>query len=109
MLSRTAAETKTLIAEKREHLAALAAEGSIRELACAVNEIAYFEGAHLVRSTYERSMENGLETDETLEILTDLLLRGADDTWSGRANDANRAYFDGVRETAAYVMRRLRH
>ena len=108
MQNRTAAMTETLIAEKREHLAVLAAEGRTGDLARTVNEIAALEGAHLVRKTDERSMVNGLEVDERLEVLTDLLLRGADDTWSGRTNDANRAYFDGVRETAAFVMRRLR-
>ena len=108
MMNRTAAMTETLIAEKREHLAVLAAECRVSDLARTVNEIAALEGAHLVRKTDERSMVNGLEVDERLEVLTDLLLRGADDTWSGRTNDANRAYFDGVRETAAFVMRRLR-
>ena len=109
MQNRTAAMTETLIAEKRAYLAALAAEGRIGDLARTVNEIAALEGAHLVRATDERSMVNGLETDERLEVLTDLLLRGADDTWSGRTNDVNRAHFDGIRETASVIMRRLRY
>lgn len=108
MQNRTVAMTETLIAEKRAYLAELAAEGRISDLARTVNDIAYFEGARLVRATDERAMVNGLEVDERLELLTDLLTRGADDQWSGRTNDANRAYFDGVRETAAFVMRRLR-
>lgn len=107
MLAKNAAEIADRIAEKRARLATLATDGApTRELASAVNEIAYYEGAHTVFATVERMAD--LDADERIEIITDMLVRGADDTWSGRGNDTNRAHFDGVRETAALVLRRLR-
>lgn len=107
MLAKTAAEIADRITEKRAHLAALATDGApVRDLTFTVNEIAYYEGAHTVFATVERMAD--LDADERMEVVTDMLVRGADDQWSGRANDANRAHYDGVRETAALVLRRLR-
>lgn len=43
---------------------------------------------------------------EVLEVALDLMLSGADDSWSGRGNDAKRARFDGIR-SACSDMRHL--
>lgn len=39
------------------------------------------------------------------EAVTGLLLATPNDTWSGRRNDARRAFADGLREAAAYLIR----
>lgn len=38
------------------------------------------------------------------DLLTARLLRGADDEWSGRGNDARRSRFDGFREEARKIL-----
>jgi len=51
--------------------------------------------------------ENREITDcEIDDVIIDLLIAGADDTWSGRGNDIRRARFDGIRE-ACKKMRNL--
>lgn len=49
--------------------------------------------------------KSGVEITEAqvMQVVMDLLTRGADDTWSGRGNDVKRAYFDGVRSAATRV------
>ena len=39
--------------------------------------------------------------------LTSHVLRGADDTWSGRANDSRRRRFDGTRDATKWVLSNL--
>lgn len=70
-----------------------------RSLANSVNRLAEAEGYVYADAVidYALAHENGgvqAARDEAM----DLLARGADDSWSGRANDNRRAYFDGVRE-----------
>lgn len=43
---------------------------------------------------------NGLTIEQCKEQLIKKLLRGADDSWSGRTNDVLRAEFDGFRRAA---------
>ena len=50
-------------------------------------------GAIRVRAFTRLTLENGGDPRDTW---LEMLRSGADDTWSGRGNDARRAYFDGV-------------
>jgi hypothetical protein len=79
-----------------------------------LNEVAEAQGALTVVAEYEEVLDYTQDADEfdpvkanlaVIETLTRIVLRGADDTWSGRGNDARRAYFDGVRETADDLLR----
>lgn len=55
---------------------------------------------------------NNVETEaeairESMRLATDILIRGADDGWSGRSNDLQRAFFDGQRreiQTLKYLV-----
>lgn len=105
----TAEAAKVVAQQARDHLAELAQTGRFDELAYAVNAVAKAEGVHLAHVTAERAATNGLDLHEQIEVVTDLLLRGADDTWSGRLNDTNRAHADGVREAASRLLSKLRH
>lgn len=64
-----------------------------------------------ILSIVEYGRRNDVDTDETIEevtgLLQDLLLRGADDSWSGRANDGRRARFDGTREAVRWAIKRV--
>lgn len=109
MFTKTAAAAQDLIERKRASLATLATEGAaIRDITHTVNEIARTEGEWTVLATDEKMAANGLDTAERIEVITDLLLRGADDSWSGRGNDTQRAHYDGIRDAASTVLNRLR-
>jgi hypothetical protein len=43
-----------------------------------------------------------------LDLVADLATQNPDDTWSGRGNDARRAYNDGRRDVLQYIARQLR-
>lgn len=51
-----------------------------------------------VRTTTKYVIENGGDEATILNAWLILLISGPDDSWSGRGNDARRAYFDGVRD-----------
>lgn len=54
------------------------------------------EGRRSVQARYDVSIENGGEPREVaLYLARTLALRGADDTWSGRTNDARRVFHEG--------------
>lgn len=76
-------------------------------LASLVNKIAHAQGVWHVLARTERASDNGLGDMEMLEMLSDLLVTGADDSWSGRGNDANRARFDGIREAVGRANSRI--
>lgn len=76
-------------------LADMATDGVRSEqLASVLVRLAEAEG----RLTVARQINALKDNPDALdEAFTRLLLRGADDGWSGRTNDVRRAYFDGVR------------
>ena len=87
----------------RAHLAAVAIDGSSRDIAQASCAVAVTLGALEVAERVAK-----LEQDSSVtRYLVGLLTRGADDTWSGRGNDVARAHYDGVREEAAYHLDKL--
>lgn len=49
------------------------------------------------------SREEATEVTFLMDV-ADLLGRGSDDSWSGRGNDAQRAFFDGVRRSIERVV-----
>lgn len=53
----------------------------------------------------EKGWDDALIVAQKLNTLTELALRRVDDTWSGRTNDAKRAYADGWREAVETVWR----
>lgn len=62
-----------------------------------------------IQATVRYFEREGLELTDAavLETIVEILSRGADDVWSGRANDVRRARFDGVRNactTAKYLV-----
>lgn len=73
----------------------------------AANTLAQAEGALSFWARMENVASNFEARGEELtqivatNMAMDILTRGADDTWSGRGNDINRARFDGIRQAAA--------
>ena len=55
-------------------------------------------GTDLAGSRAARTAKRTDDPAEIMEVLAEDLLVGADDTWSGRRNDAARADFDGFRK-----------
>lgn len=83
----------------RERLVTAATEGqSADELATIVEAITRAEAVARLRYSVGRMLANGSNTNEIEAYLTDRLIAGADDTFSGRGNDLKRAAFDAVRD-----------
>ena len=81
---------------------------STHRLADYVNEVEEWQGVVAVFAEWERSLTHIAEFDgdasperielEKWKVLTRMALKDTDDTWSGRCNDARRAYADGRRK-----------
>ena len=88
--------------EAREKLARDAANCSSHDLAYGLAKLAENEGRLFVFAEVVRLAEAGKE-DQVIHFLMMHATRGAEDSWSGRTNDAARSRFDGmlaaVRET----------
>lgn len=101
---KTADDAKAMLADAQHALVKAATEGTHR-LADYVNEVESWSGVVSVMVEWERGLEHiaefaGDATPDRIKIeqwklLTRLALRGADDSWSGRGNDAKRANHDG--------------
>lgn len=82
-------------------LAAAATAGELaHSLAAKVNHVAEIEGWLYAVEYLEQFPDPAAQATEAAE----LLLRGADDTWSGRRNDVARARFDGLRDGVRFAM-----
>jgi hypothetical protein len=57
----------------------------------------------------EKGWGETLVVAEKLNVLVKLALRKVDDTWSGRGNDAKRAYADGWRDAVDAAFRSVQH
>lgn len=87
---------------------------STDELSNRTNALASAKGAAEAWTIVQMLLERCADIDTDLMLddvdaviknhLTRKLLRGADDTWSGRGNDAKRSEFDGFREAAERIM-----
>lgn len=80
----------------REVLSLAVAEGK-RYIALLVHDV--------VKGWTEEGLSDGEIAHKINEAVLPVVLQGPDDTWSGRSNDARRAYFDGVRQAAQQVVR----
>lgn len=99
---------EALVKDLRSGLALEVTNGARPEsLATSLNRVAEAEGRLFVYRSAEQfvvnataAAEDGADdvsgADVRDHLLTSVVLRGPDDGWSGRTNDARRAYFDGV-------------
>ena len=117
----TAADTTYRLTRRAQHATAavLAAREAIltavtealpfEQINRAVLSLAYAEGAEAYWALMLHNAEYVTDHDGNDENVTaslqrstlKLLATGANDTWSGRGNDAQRARFDGLRDAAA--------
>lgn len=99
------------LAAIRSGAATMAADAgtSAEDWARFANKVAEAEGAASVwariNNMVAHSVNQGVEVTEAMlaEVVADMLINGADDSWSGRTNDVKRARFDGVRSAASNV------
>ena len=81
--------------EAREKLARDAAKSTAHDLAYGLARLAEYEGHLYVLTEVVRLIEAG-KADQINAWLMMQATRGAEDSWSGRSNDAARSRFDGV-------------
>lgn len=102
----------------RESLVTMAqGRGRAEDLAAAALAVCEAEGMAAARIAYRNTLvgaakHRGMSTTHpevravAEQAVTDLVLAGADDTWSGRGNDARRARYDGTRKAARELLPR---
>lgn len=96
---------------QRAKLANLVAKSApCADLASCLEKLAHYEGAACFYQHAARYLEQALDRgtdvqvkEELHELVTDVLLDGAGDTYSGRTNDVLRSRFDGTREACKRV------
>lgn len=111
----TDAEIFAPVDRAREALAEGVKDEAMRSdrLAGLLNALADAEGVARVRHSYRQALVGMLDLGHSFEDAVAYakesavghLLSGPDDTWSGRKNDVRRAFADGVREAASYLIR----
>lgn len=93
---------------ERQNLAAGIAQGiPAMDLARSIVSLAEAEGVHEVFALVDQMRARDLDDNAIRDRLVSMLVHGADDSWSGRANDARRAKFDGVRDAVRHHLDRL--
>ena len=85
----------TNLKESREKLARDAANSTSHDLAYVLARLGEYEGHLLVFTEIIRLIDDG-KADQVNEWLMMHATRGAEDSWSGRTNDAARSRFDGI-------------
>lgn len=102
----------------RESLVTLAqGRGRAEDLAASALAVCEAEGIAATQIAYRNALRGAAERRHmnpthpevravAAQCVTDLVLAGADDTWSGRGNDARRARYDGTRRAASDLLRR---
>lgn len=104
----TADRVSTSIAWERNEIGRIAHDADFEmvasDLASRVSHLAELEGALEVYATADRALVGGATVDQLAVTVTAMLLVGADDTWSGRKNDAARSRFDGKRSAVREVL-----
>ena len=103
-------DARKLVVAHRAQLIELATQGrSAQDIAASALRLAEAEGERdlwyrvLSVAKHAKLSSKEMNKELALEVAFNMLANGADDTWSGRGNDARRAYFDGVREAATKV------
>ncbi len=81
--------------EAREKLALEAARSDSHHLSHLLGQLAEHEGRLFAFAEVIRLAEAG-EDARIADLLIGLATRGAEDSWSGRTNDASRSRFDGI-------------
>ena len=81
--------------EAREKLALEAARSDSHHLSHLLSQVAGHEGRLVAFTEVIRLAEAGRD-DRIADLLISLATRGAEDSWSGRTNDAARSRFDGI-------------
>lgn len=104
MWIRNTDEARKAARKAREDLERTAAAGGYSNLAKIVNQIAEAEGNLKAFEYKDRMDARHMPLVTQLERMHDLMAQGAEDTWSGRENDAQRAHYDGVRAAASRIM-----
>lgn len=93
---------------QRQNLAAGITQGfPAMDLARSIVSLAEAEGVHEVFAVVDQMKARNVESADIRDRLVSMLVQGADDSWSGRANDARRARFDGVRDAVQHHLDRL--
>lgn len=112
---KTAKDAEAMLADAQNALVKAATEGTYR-LAGKVNEVEEWRGVVAVFAEWERGLasiaehvgDNPQRVElEKWKLLTRLALRGADDGWSGRGNDAARSNHDGRLKAISQIETRL--
>lgn len=113
---KTLAQAESALADAQYCLVE-AATKSTNRLADRVNEVEEWRGIVAVFAEWERGLEHIAEfgkdcTPERVELekwklVTRMALRGADDSWSGRGNDAKRAFHDGRLKALSHLETKL--
>lgn len=102
-------EANVAVNQAREKLAQIAEAGMLAELGNAVNAVAYAEGVAEAHYIKERLEGNGKSEPIIALELAGRMSHGADDSWSGRGNDVQRAKHDGFREAAQRIVQKARY
>lgn len=106
---KNAAQVEQMVQSARQKVADVAAEGMIRDLSNAVNNVAHWEGAHEAFFIKERLESRDVAPALIAMELAGRMGNGADDSWSGRGNDVQRSRFDGFREAAQSIIRDIQY
>lgn len=107
-LSDTADKAAELAVSLREVIAADAPTATSDHLADLVSRL---QRAHVFADTFRHAalmLSAGASDDEVWQWMFDLMLAGADDTWSGRGNDQRRRLHDARAESFRDLQAALR-
>ena len=108
LLVKNVKQAAEVVDRARQNLAEAIGQGSpAMDLARSIVSLAEAEGVHDVFALVDKMKAHGSEDADIRERLVSVLVQGADDSWSGRANDARRARHDGVRAAVRHHLDRL--
>lgn len=112
---RNANQAREALEKAKAEVVKVAERGDIRELNHAAQQVAFWEGyaamlaevEHLSAAADANGAEGLQKQFVLMQHVAEVLARGADDEWSGRANEIRRARFDGVREAARVAIKAI--
>jgi len=111
-INRMAESANKMLADYRATIAKAAADPHTADyLNDLVIKLAEAEGSTTAIIRVQRALQYQANHPENGDVdwqqdLVDLILNGADDSWSGRGNDVKRAQFDGLRKQARRLLDR---
>lgn len=116
---KTSQDAEQILISVQEQLRMIATEQPHR-VTDAANEVEYWLGVTATLRHWEENLRNMLDyaqeqawdddrvTIGKYQLLTRLLLKSADDKWSGRGNDGKRSHHDGCMEALSMIETDLR-